>query len=205
MVSSYTQLLARRYQDQLDGDAREFVGYAVEGATRMQALIGDLLAYSRVQSHEQAFTPVDLNKALDVASKNLAHPIQESGATIRHDTLPTVQADPVQMQQVFQNLISNAVKFRGDRPPEVSVSARKEENEWIVSVSDNGIGLDPSYQERIFVIFQRLHNRSRYPGTGIGLAICKRIVERHGGRIWVESAPGRGSTFFFSIPAGTRR
>ena len=205
MVSSYTQLLARRYQDQLDADANEFIGYAVEGATRMQQLIDDLLAYSRVQSQRQAFMPVDLNQSLDAAIKNLAHPIRASGAVIRHDSLPTVRADRVQMQQVLQNLISNAVKFRSRRTPEVTVSGREEEGEWIVSVSDNGIGLDPSYQERIFVIFQRLHSRSRYPGTGIGLAICKRIVERHGGRIWVESTPEQGSTFSFSIPSGDRR
>ncbi|TVQ54981.1 MAG: PAS domain S-box protein [Phycisphaerales bacterium] len=205
MVSSYTQLLASRYQDKLDKDANEFIGYAVEGATRMQQLIDDLLAYSRVQSHKQAFSPVDLNESLDAAIKNLAHPIQESGARIHHDPLPTVPADEVQMQQVLQNLISNAVKFRSRRTPDVHVSAREEEGEWIVSVSDNGIGLDPSYQDRIFVIFQRLHSRNRYPGTGIGLAICKRIVERHGGRIWVESTPDQGSTFSFSIPSGDRR
>jgi len=199
MVSSYTQLLARRYRDRLDDDAREFIGYAVDGVHRMQSLIADLLAFSRVGSRGGAFEPVALERVLERALANLEAAIEESGAEVTHDPLPTVTADPVQLGQLFQNLVGNAVKFRGQTPPRVHISAEERSGEWHFAVRDNGIGIEPEYAERIFVIFQRLHGRGEYPGTGIGLAICKKIVERHGGRIWVESRPGEGSTFHFTL------
>jgi len=202
MVSSYTQLLARRYNDRLDDDAREFIGYAVDGVNRMQSLIADLLAFSRVGSHGGGFEPVHLGRLLERTLANLETAIEEAGATVTADPLPTVAADPVQLGQLFQNLVGNAVKFRGDAPPQVHVGVRRAGGEWRFSVRDNGIGIEPEYAERIFVIFQRLHGRTEYPGTGIGLAICKKIVERHGGRIWVESRAGQGSVFFFTLPAG---
>jgi PAS domain S-box-containing protein len=201
MVASYTQLLARRYKDKLDDDAREFIGYAVDGVGRMQSLIADLLAFSRVGSRGGAFEPVELDRVVERAQVNLEAAIEESGAEVTADPLPTVQGDPVQLGQLFQNLVGNAVKFRGEAPPRVHVSARREGGGWRISVRDNGIGIEPEYAERIFVIFQRLHGRAEYPGTGIGLAICKKIVERHGGRIWVESTAGEGSTFHFTLPA----
>jgi light-regulated signal transduction histidine kinase (bacteriophytochrome) len=202
MVSSYTQLLARRYREKLDDDAREFIGYAVDGVNRMQSLIADLLSFSRVGSRGGAFEPVELERVLERTLSNLETAIEESGATVTADPLPTVTADPVQLGQLFQNLIGNAVKFRGEAAPAVHVSAERRGGEWRFAVRDNGIGIEPEYVERIFVIFQRLHGRAEYAGTGIGLAICKKIVERHGGRIWVESEPGQGSTFFFTLPAG---
>jgi PAS domain S-box-containing protein len=199
MVSSYLQLLDRRYQDRLDADAREFIAYAVDGATRMQALINALLSYSRVGTRGKPLEPTDCAVILDRALANLKVTIEESDAAVTHDPLPTVMADGVQLTQVFQNLISNAIKFHGERRPEVHIGAQHGDGEWLFSVRDNGIGIDPQHYERIFVIFQRLHTREEYPGTGIGLAICKKIVERHGGRIWVESQPGAGSTFYFTI------
>jgi PAS domain S-box-containing protein len=202
MVASYTQLLARRYRDRLDDDAREFIGYAVDGVTRMQSLIADLLSFSRVGSRGGAFEPVALDRVLERALANLEAAVEESGAAVTADPLPTVPGDPVQLGQLLQNLVGNAVKFRGEAAPRVHVSARRAGGEWRIGVRDNGIGIEPEYMERIFVIFQRLHGRAEYPGTGIGLAICKKIVERHGGRIWVESQPGQGSTFFFTLPAG---
>jgi PAS domain S-box-containing protein len=202
MVASYTQLLARRYGDKLDDDAHEFIGYAVDGVRRMQSLISDLLAYSRVGSRGGTPERTDLDGVLARTLDALGPAIQESGAEVTSDPLPTVTADPVQIGQVLQNLIANAVKFRGEAPPRVHVGVRRAGGEWIISVQDNGIGLAPEYAPRIFVIFQRLHTRAEYPGTGIGLAICKKIVERHGGRIWVESQPEHGSTFFFTLPAG---
>jgi PAS domain S-box-containing protein len=202
MVASYTQLLARRYGGQLDEDAHEFIGYAVDGVRRMQSLISDLLAYSRVGSRGVATERVDLNAVLARTTDVLQSSLQESGAEVTSDPLPTVAADPVQMGQVLQNLVGNALKFRGEAPPRVHVGARRSGAEWVISVKDNGIGIAPEYAQRIFVIFQRLHTRAEYEGTGIGLAICKKIVERHGGRIWVESEPGHGATFFFTLPAG---
>ena len=199
-VASFSQLLARRYQGKLDADAHEFIGYIVEGATRMQNLINDLLAYSRVGTRGREFAPTDSSAVLDGALANLRAALEESGARVTHDSLPTVVADEVQLGQVFQNLVGNAVKFRGDQPPRVHVSAQREESAWVFSVRDNGIGIPPGHAERIFVIFQRLQGRNEYPGTGIGLAICKRAVERHGGLIWVESTPDEGSAFFFTIP-----
>jgi len=200
MISSYVQLLAKRYQGKLDSDADEFIAFAVEGATRMQNLINDLLAYSRVGMRGNPFTPVSGEYLLEEALSNLQLTIQENGAQMTHDPLPVVKGDPIQLVQVFQNLLVNAIKFRGPEPPCVHMSARPAGNEWIFSVRDNGIGLDPKFAERIFTIFQRLNDRAAYPGTGIGLAVCKRIIQRHGGRIWVESQPDKGSTFYFTLP-----
>lgn len=202
MVASYTQLLARRYRDKLDDDAHEFIGYAVDGVTRMQALIGDLLAYSRVGKGGGVVERADLEAVFQRTLDVLRTAIEESGAQVTAGPLPTVAADPVQMGQVLQNLVGNGLKFRGAEPPRVHVSAERTGDEWVISVRDNGIGIAPEYAQRIFVIFQRLHTRAEYAGTGIGLAICKKIVERHGGRIWVESAEGQGSTFYFTLPAG---
>ena len=200
MIASYTQLLARRYKGKLDSDADEFIGYAVDGATRMQRLINDLLAYSRVTTQGNVFEPVDCNRLLAEVLSNLRVAVEESRAVVTHDPLPTVMADERQLGQLFQNLISNAIKFRGEEPPNVHLSAERRTGEWLFSIRDNGIGVDPQYAERIFVMFQRLHDRQEYPGTGIGLAICKKIVERHGGRIWMESQLGRGATFYFTLP-----
>jgi PAS domain S-box-containing protein len=201
MVSSYTQLLARRYSDKLDDNAREFIRYAVEGATRMQVLINDLLAYSRLDTRGSRVAPTSSQGSLERALANLRLAIEESQAVVTHGPLPTVPADAVQLTQLFQNLIGNALKFRGAEPPQVDVSAERSDDHWVFAVRDNGIGIDPSYAERIFVIFQRLHGRADYPGTGIGLAICKKIVERHGGRIWLDVASGPGATFRFTLPA----
>ncbi|MEO8371431.1 MAG: PAS domain S-box protein, partial [Candidatus Solibacter sp.] len=202
MVAQFTQLLSDRYGSSLDQDAREFIAYAVDGATRMQTLILDLLNYSRLGTRGRSFEPVDCNQALRDAIANLGAAIHESHANIAHDELPTVMADASQMVQLFQNLIGNAIKFRGKCSPQVHVSAAREGAEWTFSVRDNGIGFDPQYAERIFVIFQRLHCREEYSGTGIGLALCKKIVERHEGRIWARSELGQGTTFSFSIPGG---
>jgi len=201
MMASYTQLLAKRYSRKLSQEADEFIAYIVDGATRMQNLIGALLAYSRVGTRGKSFEPTDCNVALERALANLQLAIEESGAAVTKDPLPTVNADPLQLCQLFQNLVSNAIKFRGTDRPRIHVSAERNMNEWKFSVRDNGIGIEPGYIGRIFVVFQRLHSRGEYPGTGIGLAICKKIAERHGGRIWVESKPGEGSTFYFTIPA----
>jgi hypothetical protein len=201
MVSSFTQLLARRYKDKLDADANEFITYAVDGANRMQKMISDLLTYSRVGTRGKPFEPICCEAVLDQAVTNLQVAIEESGAVVTHDPLPTLMADGTQLVQLFQNLIGNAIKFRSDVPPEIHIGVERTDSEWRFSVRDNGIGIDPQHHDRIFMIFQRLHSREEYPGTGIGLAICKRIVERHGGRIWVESQPGKGATFYFTIPA----
>jgi len=200
MVASYTQLLARRYKGKLDSDADEFIRYAVDGANRMQWLINDLLAYSRVTVQDKVFEEVDCNGVLGEVLSDLRVAVEESRAVVTCDPLPTVMADRVQLGQLFQNLIGNAIKFHGEEPPRVHVSAERRLNEWLFSIRDNGVGVDPEYAERIFVIFQRLHNRGEYPGTGIGLAICKKIVERHGGRIWVVSQTGQGATFHFTLP-----
>ena len=200
MVASYTQLLARRYRGKLDDDADEFISFAVDGVTRMQALINDLLAYSRVGTREVAVETTDVEAVLGRVLSSLGPAIAEAGAGVTHDPLPAVAADAVQIGQLLQNLVGNAIKFRGAEAPHVHVGAERGAGEWLFSVRDNGIGIAPEYQERIFIIFQRLHSRAEYPGTGIGLAICKKIVERHGGRIWLESEPGAGTRFFFTIP-----
>lgn len=200
MISSYTQLLAKRYKDQLDGDANEFINYAVDGANRMQVLINDLLSYSRVGTKGEEFSHVDLNSVLDAVKANLKGVIEETGAVIKYSKLPTVMADNSQMIQLFQNLIGNAVKFRREGvTPEIEITSKKEGNLFRFVVKDNGIGIDKKYLDRIFVIFQRLHTKEEFPGTGIGLAICKKIVERHGGEISVESAEGKGSDFTFTL------
>jgi light-regulated signal transduction histidine kinase (bacteriophytochrome) len=201
MVSSFVQLLEKRYKGRLDGDADDFIMYAVDGANRMDRLITDLLAYSRVGSRGREFKQVLSEVVLDHALSNLQVAIEQSGAVITRDPLPEVIGDDIQLTQLFQNLIGNAIKFCMDRPPCIHVSADQQGNKWVFSVRDNGIGIATEYFGRIFSIFQRLHNRKDYPGTGIGLAICKKVVERHGGRIWVESEPGVGSIFFFTIPA----
>jgi PAS domain S-box-containing protein len=205
MVSSYTQLLARRYQDQLDQDAKDFIGYAVDGANRMQRLIQDLLAYSRITTRGGAFKQIDAHDALGAAMINLQTAIQESGALVINSELPSILGDPTQISQVFQNLIGNAIKFRKpEEPPRVRIGAepdRDNQGFWVFQITDNGIGIDPKYFSRLFVIFQRLHGKLEYSGTGIGLALCKRIVERHGGKIWMESEVGKGTTFFFTLPS----
>jgi PAS domain S-box-containing protein len=200
MVSSYTQLLARRYGDRFDGDGREFMEFIVDGAARMKQLIEDLLAYSRVGTRGHEFQPTSSAAALAKALANLRAAQEASGAVITHDELPEVIADGAQLTQLFQNLVGNAIKFRGEDVPRIHVLAETLEQVWVFRVRDNGIGLDTKYAERIFMMFQRLHNKSEYPGTGIGLAICKKIVERHGGRIWVESEPDKGCTFGFTLP-----
>ena len=166
----------------------------------MQRLINDLLSYSRVSTQGDDFKPTDCAAVLDQTVANLGVAIEESGATVTRNGLPTVKGDATQLAQLLQNLVGNAIKFRGDRPPQVQVAAEVKDGEWMFSVQDNGIGIEPKHAERIFLIFQRLHGREKYSGTGIGLAVCKKIVERHGGRIWVESEPGQGSTFYFTIP-----
>lgn len=200
MVSSYVQLLAQRYEGQLDDKAQKYIAYAVDGALRMQQLIEDLLLYSRAGARGGSLESVDSGAALAAAIQNLTKTIEESGAVITHDELPLVRANAPQLAQVFQNLLSNAIKFHGESPPRVHVSAEDKGHEWVFSVNDQGIGIDPQYKDRVFVIFQRLHTRQEYPGTGIGLAVCQRIIERHGGRVWFESELGMGSTFYFSVP-----
>jgi PAS domain S-box-containing protein len=201
MVAGYTQLLQRRYGDKLDTDAKEYIGYAVDGVKRMQSLINDLLAYSRVASRAKTFANVDMGDVARQALANVEASTRESGAKIKVANLPTVSGDSVQLTQLLQNLISNALKFHAkDRAPEIKVSAERDGARWRFSVADNGIGIEREYAEKIFVIFQRLHGREQYPGTGIGLAICKKVVERHGGRIWFESTPGAGTTFLFTLP-----
>ncbi|MBI4514642.1 MAG: PAS domain S-box protein [Deltaproteobacteria bacterium] len=220
MVAGFLQLLERRYKRQLDRDAQEFIGYAVDGAKRMQVLISDLLRYSRVTTHGKEFTSVDCEAALSTAASNLQAAIAESGAVIRRGALPTVPGDGMQLAQLFQNLLGNAIKYRGERKPEIHVSATRDDQpgaaqpptwvgaaegqspRWVFSVRDNGIGIDPQYFEQVFVLFRRLHRSEEYAGTGIGLALCKKIVERHGGHIWLESVPGQGTTFYFTIPVG---
>jgi PAS domain S-box-containing protein len=200
MVTSYTQLLEQRYKGKLDADADEFIKYAVDGANRMRSLIDDLLSYSRVNRRGNPFRPTESELALDVAIKNLQMSIEENGVVVTHDQLPEVMADEGQLVQLLQNLIGNAIKFHAKEPPCVHVSAKNlQEKEYLFSVQDNGIGIDPQYFDRLFKIFQRLHTKEEYPGTGIGLALCKRIVERHGGSIWLESQPGKGTTIYFTL------
>jgi signal transduction histidine kinase len=202
MVASYTQLLARRYRGRLDADADAFIGYAVDGVNRMQRLIQDLLAYSRVGTQGHELHPCDAQQVFQRTMDNLRTAIDEARGEVKVGPLPRVLADETQLAQLFQNLVSNALKFHGEAPPRVEVSAERQGPDWWrFTVRDSGLGIDPQYFERIFIIFQRLHGREEYPGTGIGLAICKKIVERHGGRIGVESRPGEGATFWFTLPA----
>lgn len=200
-VASFTGLLGERYRGRLDSDADEFIAFAVDGAKRAQGLINALLAYSRVGTRGASFVPTDCEALLENVLADLAAAIADTAGQVTHDPLPTVQADSIQLGQVFQNLLANALKFHAAEPPRVHVSAEKRGPCWLFSVRDRGIGIDPQFANRIFEVFQRLHSSSEYPGTGIGLAIVKKIVERHGGRIWVESAPGRGATFYFTVPA----
>jgi signal transduction histidine kinase len=201
MVAAYTQLLAERYRGRLDENADKFIGYACEGALRMQALIQDLLAFSRVGRNCTSCVQVDCGAVMEEVLLSLGPAIRESGAVVTHGTLPVVVwAERSQIVQVLQNLIGNAIKFRGKEPPAISVQAEKTEHQWVFSVSDNGIGIAPEYAENIFVVFQRLHTRAEYAGNGIGLAICKKIVEHCGGKIWVEARPGQGSIFKFTMP-----
>ncbi|MDQ0886825.1 signal transduction histidine kinase [Paenibacillus sp. V4I9] len=201
MVASYVQLLAKRYQGKLDQDADDFIHYAVDGAQRMQNLINDLLAFSRVGTKGKELKSVDFEVVLQHVSTNLQHAIQECDALVTHDPLPTLLADPTQMVQLLQNLVGNAIKFRdSNRAPIIHIGIKQQGNEWLFSVRDNGIGFEPKYRDRIFLIFQRLHNKTKYQGTGIGLSICKKIVERHGGKIWVDSEAGHSTTFYFTLP-----
>jgi signal transduction histidine kinase len=200
LVESYVQLLVKRYRGQLDDKADVFMGFILEGTNRMQKLINDVLLYSRVEARAKQLKSVDADSVLERVRLGLRLDIESSGAVVSNDLLPTVLVDETQIYQLFHNLVANALKYRGEEPPEIHVSARYEESDWLFAVRDNGIGFDPKYAERIFLMFQRLHGRDDYDGTGIGLALCQRIVERHGGRIWAESEEGKGSTFYFTIP-----
>jgi len=204
MVASYLELLQRRYKGRLDADADDFIHFAVDGALRMRNLMDGLLALSQVGTHGRPLEPTDCEAVVDKAVNDLSVAIAESGAVISRDPLPTVLGDAGQLEQLFQNLVSNAIKFRSEEAPRVHITARRKRTEWLFSVRDNGIGIDSKYSERIFVVFQRLHAREERSGTGIGLAISKKIVERHGGRIWIESRPGEGTTFYFTIPRKER-
>jgi light-regulated signal transduction histidine kinase (bacteriophytochrome) len=199
MVSSYTQLLERRYANKLDEDANDFIYFAVDGANRMQRLIQDLLEYSRITTRGKEFLEVDAHLVLKQAINNLQMKIESNGAIITNGELPKIKADEHQLVRVFQNLIDNAIKFKGREFPTVYVGCELRDNSQVFIIKDNGIGIDPCYKEKIFQIFQRLSSREEYPGTGIGLSICKRIIERHGGKIWMESEPGKGTAFFFTI------
>jgi signal transduction histidine kinase len=200
VIAGFIKRLEKRYRDKLDEKAHEFIDYAVEGVGRMQVLIRDLLAYSQIETKGKKFTPTNCGEALEQALFGLQSAVEESRAEVTYDILPNVIGDASQLSRLFQNLIGNAIKFHGKDAPRIRIAAEHIGNEWVFSVRDNGIGISPEDFDRIFVVFQRLHTREEYDGAGIGLAICKKIVERHGGRIWVESKPGRGSTFFFSIP-----
>jgi PAS domain S-box-containing protein len=202
MVIGFLQLLEQRYKEQLDEKAKTYIEHAVSGASRMLQLINDLLEYSRVQHKGVRLEIVDLNKCLDSATANLQSRLQESGAIVKREDLPRVHGDRTQLTQLFQNLLGNAIKFqRKEIPPEIKINCRRSGGQWSFSMSDNGIGIGAEYRDKIFLIFQRLHSQKEYPGTGIGLAICKKIVEQHGGQIWVESPPGTGSVFCFTLPA----
>lgn len=201
MVSSYTQLLSQKYKDKLDQDANDFITFAVDGAKRMQQLITDLLIYSQISTKGNPFSETDCNLIIKDVILNLSIAIRESHAEITFDTLPTVKCDKVQILQLFQNLLSNSLKFHRNKPPRIHISAHQKDNEWVFVITDNGIGISPEYHDQIFLIFQRLHSKSEYPGTGVGLAICKKIIDRHHGKIWIESKLGEGTTFYFTLPA----
>ena len=200
MISSFLRLLEIRNKENLDHESKEYIAYAIDGAENMKALIKDILDYSRISGQGKEFLPTDMDSVLRTVMRDLANTIEEMGATVSYGSQPTVVADQTQMVQLLENLISNAIKFRRRERPIINVSAIRKGHYWQFAVKDNGIGLDPKYKSRIFEMFQRLHTRDEYKGTGIGLAICKRIVERHGGQIWVESELGEGATFYFTIP-----
>ena len=200
MIASYLQLLERKYKGKLDAKADKYINFSVDGATRMQNLIDDLLSFSRVTTQANELIPTDLESVYNEVLSNLEVLISENNAIIKHDPLPVVIADKTQISQVFQNLINNAIKFRSKDQPKINISVTKEDNQWLFAVQDNGIGIDPKHSDRIFEVFKRLHKKRDYPGTGIGLAICKKIIERHSGHIWVESELGKGSIFYFSLP-----
>jgi PAS domain S-box-containing protein len=199
-ITSFVQLLAQRYEEKLDADARTFIAYAVEGAQRMRQMLHGLLAYSRLTTRGTAFAPTDCEQVLGEALSRLHTALRESGAEVTHDALPVVKGEAAPLVEVFQHLLDNALKFRGQRPPRVHVGVQRTDDAWVFSVCDNGIGIAPQYAERIFVVFKRLHSQAAYPGAGIGLALCKKIIERHSGRIWVESQLDQGATFFFTLP-----
>ncbi len=199
-IKMFAELLAQEYKNKLNSQADEYLDYITDSAERMQALIKDLLAYCRAGKNEQTWISIDLNDVINNVLRDLEASIQESKARIKIERLPTVQANPREINQLFQNLISNAIKFRGKNTPCIEIKAQSQQQQWLISVKDNGIGIEPQYQDKIFQIFQRLHSLEEYPGTGVGLAICQKIVERHGGSIWVESQPNRGSTFYFTLP-----
>ncbi|WP_247731475.1 sensor histidine kinase [Halovivax limisalsi] len=201
MVTSYLDLLERRYADDLDEDAAEFIDYAVDGAERMKAMIEGLLAYSRVETRGDPMAAVDLDAVLEDVRRDLERRIAETGAEISADPLPTVEGDASQLRQVFQNLLDNAIEYSGDGPPGIEISCRRTGSRWEIAVTDDGIGIDPDAQERIFRVFERLHTHEEHHGSGIGLALCRRIVERHGGQLTVDSEPGEGTTFSFTLPA----
>jgi light-regulated signal transduction histidine kinase (bacteriophytochrome) len=201
MVTSFLQFLLERAGEKLDAEGREFVGYAADGAERMQRMIRGLLAYSRVDQHGKGFAPTSLEAVLDQALRNLTTAVAENQAVVTHGPLPTLMGDEPLLVELLQNLIGNAIKFRRAEAPCIHVWAVRQNQEWVFAVRDNGIGIEPRHTERVFRIFQRLHSRTQYPGTGIGLALCARIVEHHHGRIWVDSVPGQGSTFRFTLPS----
>ncbi|MFU8867173.1 sensor histidine kinase [Natronococcus sp.] len=201
MITSYLGLIERRYEDELDEDGREFIEFAVDGAERMRDMIEGLLEYSRVETRGDPFAPVDLEAVLEEVSADLEVAIDDDGGELTIESLPTVEGDRSQLRRLFQNLLENAIKYSGEEPPRIHVEAEESDGEWIVAVSDDGIGIDPEDQDRIFDVFDRLHSREEYEGTGIGLALCERIAERHGGSIEVDSEPGEGSTFFVTLPA----
>lgn len=201
MVSAYTQLLNRKYQGKLDAQADDYIRFAVQGAQRMEVLVRDILVYTQAaNAAREDAGPVDANAVMEKVLSNLQQSIEDRGAVVKVGELPTLNMHEIHLMQLLQNLVGNAVKYGGERDPKVSVQAVRKESEWLFSVQDNGIGIDPKYKERVFGLFQRLHSSSEYAGTGIGLAICRKIVERYGGRIWVESSLGEGSTFFFALP-----
>ena len=201
MVATYSELLKKRFNGQLGADGDEYIGYTVEGAMRMEKLLRDLRVYTQISTGEFASeAAVDANDVLQKTLGNLQVAIQEAGAVITSEPLPQVRILEFQLEQLFQNLIANAIRYRSSRPPEIHVAARERETDWLFSIQDNGMGIDPKFKEQIFGIFKRLHTANEHPGTGMGLAICQRVVERAGGRIWVESEPRRGSTFYFTFP-----
>jgi len=202
MVSSYTQLFAKKYKDTIDSDGNAYINYAVDGAQRMQMLINDLLEYSRITRQEQAPELVSTSRILGLVISNLRKKIEDSGAVITNDMMPQVMGNEQQLIRVFQNLIDNAIKYRSDAPPMVHISVRVMEDEYCFSITDNGIGIEDDYKERVFEIFERLHSASAYPGTGIGLAICKKVIEKLGGKIWLESNHDKGVTFYFTLKKG---